>query len=213
METVPKVEQYGVVKSFSLETPAYYLKNGEKISFDATINYWSLSMFDLIGVEMISGDYKSLVPGVSVVISQSLSKKTRLGVGDIIYDCNYNGLNKVNYTIAGIYKDFPSACDFRNISIITNLGDEELTERGMWNYNYYLKFSKGVTAEEGGKAICNAQQEMLENYYATDTNAVKRASFDKMISRTKITPVPVRGLYFNTNVDSEGLKGNKTTTT
>ena len=120
LETVPKVEKYGVVKSFNLETPAYYLKNGEKISYEAAIDYWSLSMFDLIGVEMISGDYKSLVPGVSVVISQSLSKKTGLGVGDIIYDCNYNGLNKVNYTIAGIYKDFPSACDFRNISIITS---------------------------------------------------------------------------------------------
>ena len=212
LETVPKVEQYGVVKSFSLETPAYYLKNGEKISYDVAIDYWSLSMFDLIGVEMISGDYKSLVPGVSVVISQSLAQKTGLGVGDVLYNCNYNGLNKVNYTIAGIYKDFSSACDFRNISIITNLGDEELTERGMWNYNYYLKFNKGVTAEEGGKAICDAQQEMLKNYYATDTNAVKWASFDEMISKTKITPVPVRGLYFNRNVDSEGLKGNKTTT-
>ena len=208
---VAQIEAFGT-GDYGYPTPFVYKKNDNDVEIDVRFAQWSLGLFKVLGIEMVSGTYEDMVKGKDVVISQSFANKSGLNTGDAIFNVYSSGTDqtKVGVNIKGVFKDLPEASIFNGTDMISNIGDNCLNDRQEWSFNYYMKFSSGISEEDAAKAILNAQTAYLRGEFAKDSTA-DASSFNEALNNIKITPIPLNSSYFSKD-EVPGLKGNKATT-
>lgn len=207
---VAQIEAFGT-GDYGSSLTCSYKKNDNEIEIDIQNAQWSLGLFKVLGIEMVSGGYEELIEGKDVVISESFSQKTGLGTGDIILN-KYGSKDpsKQNINIKGIFKDLPKVSIFSGLEMISNIGDNYLNDRQEWSFNYYMKLNDGVSEQDAAKAILDAQTAYLRSEFAKDSTA-DASSFNEALNHIKITPIPLNSSYFSKD-EVPGLKGNKGTT-
>lgn len=207
---VAQIEAFGTGDSGSY-TPFVYKKNDNDVEIDVKFSKWSLGLFKVLGVEMISGGHDDLVENKDVVISQSFANKTGLNTGDIIFDSyNYSTDRSIpGLNIKGVFRDLPEASIFNGIEMVSNMGNRCINDRQEWGFNYYMKFNSSISEQGATNAILNAQRAFLRGEFAKDSS-LSESSFNETLNNIKITPIPLNSTYFSKH-EVPGLKGNKGT--
>lgn len=211
LKSVAQIEAFGT-GDCGYTAPFVYKRDDINVDIDVQFSNWSLGLFNVLSIEMVSGSCQDLVKGRDVVISQSFADKTGLGTGDVIFNASGNGTDQTAaaLNIKGVFKDLPKASIFDGVEMIGNIGDYCLDAQNEWSFNYYMKFSKGVTEQDAAQYILNAQTAFLKAEFAKDSTA-DLSSFNEALNYYKITPIPLESSYFSKN-EVPGLKGNRATT-
>ncbi len=110
----------------------------------------SAELPQMLGVELIAGDYSHLEKPNSILINESFARRYGLEIDDAIKD-----KDNVLWTVRGIYEDLPTNCILGEHDIFTVFG----TENRGWNNVYYYKL---VDEEQEEVFLLNAIKKLAD---------------------------------------------------
>lgn len=142
-------------------------------------------LLEVFGFNIIAGDTTQFNDPKKAIIAESVAKS--------IYP-NESPLGKVlqnqygfQYTIVGVYKDFPKNCCISN-GLIQELGTENMDNYSEWSFSLFVKLH---SAESVSKVTDMMANEMIEMYKDDEevTRAFQSSDMSKIIRLTPLSDI------------------------
>lgn len=181
----PHIESICIINAF--QSKVDYEVNGN--IFNETTCYGFGNFLETFQPEMISGSTDALNQPKTVLISESTAKRffgTTDAVGQSIFKDKQSNNNE--WTIGGVYKDFPENSQIGNWIMAPNNPDENQNRWNNWKYICYLRLNNPTAASKTEKLI----QETLEKYSS------KFVSDNNNEYSTKLHLSPLTDVHFST---------------
>lgn len=181
----PHIESICIINAF--QSKVDYEVNGN--IFNETTCYGFGNFLETFQPEMISGSTDALNQPKTVLISESTAKRffgTTDAVGQSIFKDKQSNNNE--WTIGGVYKDFPENSQIGNWVMAPNNPDENQNRWNNWKYICYLRLNNPTAASKTEKLI----QETLEKYSS------KFVSDNNNEYSTKLHLSPLTDVHFST---------------
>lgn len=181
----PHIESICIINAF--QSKVDYEVNGN--IFNETTCYGFGNFLETFQPEMISGSTDALNQPKTVLISESTAKRffgTTDAVGQSIFKDKQSNNNE--WTIGGVYKDFPENSQIGNWVMAPNNPDENQNRWNNWKYICYLRLNNPTAASKTEKLI----QETLEKYSS------KFVSDNNNKYSTKLHLSPLTDVHFST---------------
>lgn len=197
-----------------------YLANHEGTGLNrhkAQIVRISRSIVDMLGLEAVAGDLHAMEARTrKVIISESLSRRLGIGLGDPIrLDSSEGESNEV----AGVYKDLPNNTILSQAELFADLGDQSLTDDSEWSYTYMVKLHPGTTPEDFEAAAREELGRWIQHDRQTDIEEVRSGDdsgdgereeriarleqyYAQWLDRNSFGAVPLRDLYFSKRISA-----------
>lgn len=205
---VPEIEAYGVAEfDNDDEGQFHYIKEDGKVrKFTAYVQQFTQGGLTLFKFEEEQGSFKDLAKPNTVAVSAKFAKENNLKIGDKFSD---SPEEPAEYEIVATWKDkFPKASAPGGIKMLRDIHDEDIDERVMFSYKYFVKLKSADAKEVAEKKANIVIKSVIEKCCEFDGGYAKRE-----IERYKIGLFPFNDLYYNDiNYNSVVCqKGNKTT--
>ncbi len=155
--------------------------------------------------EFVAGSLEALVTQTDMIISESVATRYNLTVGDRLH-AGRGAQNELQYTLVGIYKDFPSPSTLSKSQSYVLMREARPEDEGNWNDDYYVLLREGASPEE-------VEQRMLQ-YVVDDCQKRGFSEEDTAVQLARATPrlMPITELYFAEDTAPESMRGSRTTT-
>lgn len=183
------------------------MEYGDKL-FQDGVNYVDPSIFDLLTINIISGNAETaLKEPFSLVMTEKMAKKyfgDEDPIGKVI-----KASNDKNYTVTCVIEDWPEnthinydmMAPFKCLESLQRMGPPLNSWLG-FNYRTYIKLAAGYPHEELEREFPN----IIKNYIESDPMA---AQFD---FKMKFNLMPVKKIHLYSNIDGETEPGGDFTT-
>ena len=136
----------------------------------------SLSMLDIIPLDVIAGDKRELARPNTVIVSQSEAKRLGVGLGDIIsmpkeYSEDKDDAPERDVEVVAIYKDLPKNCyfsEFAEAAMFENFGDKNMDIKrwGMGAHTYFIKIKEDSSPND----FLDVYNKILSDFLRADTS-------------------------------------------
>lgn len=204
----PVVESFGLgeVGEMGSGNDCCISRNGNLNEVKIRTGRISLAWLDVFGYEAVAGDFKELEKPNVVAISQEISTKYGLSIGDNFY-MGLKADPKQMRTIGAIYKGMPIRnTDISDIDMFWNIGDEFLNLWSEWSFNYFIKLKSPSDIPTFYEHTNKKYREILAQ------EGKSEEEINKAVEKLKIRILPLNQSYFSTDNEGPGRSGNRTTT-
>ncbi len=180
----PEVEAAGFISTDNQDEHIYKQNGDHYDHFNLITTRISLSVIDVLGIEIIVGDAEQLKRPHTVIISDYAAEKMKLGIGDTVYHY-YGGNQYYGIEIVGIYKAFGAN---------SMLSEVHLLEQGYNIPSLYYKGQYGIIKLREG-----ADPEKFENIWQDIFNTKLKAEAGEgvLLTAKPMHLIPLKDLYFS----------------
>lgn len=183
-QSSPHIKAGALVSHWQKEIYFTIDKNGEKVSYLEPMVRVYPEYTDVFEFEMVEGKANALSEPEHVLIPQSIAKKLFGNESAINKQLR---ANDINYTIGGVYKDFPSNTVVANNIYFPIPKDENAHEWNNNNYELYIR----VDAPENSKDLIENFKKNFDLSTLDNNNA--------WISSVGLRLTPLRKIHFTTD--------------
>lgn len=183
-QSSPHIKAGALVSPWQKEIYFTIDKNGEKVSYLEPMVRVYPEYTDVFEFEMVEGKANALSEPEHVLIPQSIAKKLFGNESAINKQLR---ANDINYTIGGVYKDFPSNTVVANNIYFPIPKDENAHEWNNNNYELYIR----VDAPENSKDLIENFKKNFDLSTLDNNNA--------WISSVGLRLTPLRKIHFTTD--------------
>ena len=213
MQSSPNIESGGIINLTQTADESFWIdRDGEKEVL--TMNHTDISgtALKVAGFEAIEGSLDEVINRNTLAISESSAKKFDLKVGMSL------GQGTNARTIVAVFKDMPDNSHFKDLDLLSNMGDRSIENFTEWGFSYFVKLHDASQVEEMEQGLA----EVIRRYYmekffgslpSPEELGMTQEEFDKevndMLNMAVADFIPLESLYYN-NAQLE--RGNRTTT-
>ena len=213
MQSSPNIESGGIINLTQTADESFWIdRDGEKEVL--TMNHTDISgtALKVAGFEAIEGSLDEVINRNTLAISESSAKKFDLKVGMSL------GQGTNARTIVAVFKDMPDNSHFKDLDLLSNMGDRSIENFTEWGFSYFVKLHDASQVEEMEQELA----EVIRRYYmekffgslpSPEELGMTQEEFDKevndMLNMAVADFIPLESLYYN-NAQLE--RGNRTTT-
>ena len=213
MHSSPNIEFGGIINLTNTADESFWIeRNGRKETL--TMNHTDISGTALkaAGFEALEGSLDEVINRNTLAISESAAKKFDLKVGMGL------GQGSDIRTIVAIFKDMPDNSHFKNLDLLSNMGDKSLENFTEWGFTHFVKLHDPSQVERMEKELADVSrkyymEKFFKNMPSPQEMGMTQEEYDKevntMLNMAVADFIPLESLYYN-NAQLE--KGNKTTT-
>ncbi len=213
LQSSPNIEYGGIINLTNTADESFWIdRNGEKEVL--TMNHTDISGTALkaIGFEAVEGSLDEVINSNTLAISESTADKFDLKVGMSL------GQGTNARTIVAIFKDMPDNSHFKDLDLLSNMGDRSLENFTEWGFSYFVKLHDPSQVETMERDLAEVTRSYyMEKFFGSlpspEELGMTQEEFDKevndMLNMAVADFIPLNSLYYN-NAQLE--KGNRTTT-
>ncbi|MBR7157281.1 MAG: ABC transporter permease, partial [Bacteroidales bacterium] len=213
MHSSPNIEFGGIINLTNTADESFWIeRKGRKETL--TMNHTDISGTALkaAGFEALEGSLDEVINRNTLAISESAAKKFDLKVGMGL------GQGSDIRTIVAIFKDMPDNSHFKNLDLLSNMGDKSLENFTEWGFTHFVKLHDPSQVERMEKELADVSrkyymEKFFKNMPSPQEMGMTQEEYDKevntMLNMAVADFIPLESLYYN-NAQLE--KGNKTTT-
>lgn len=202
---IPEIEAAGSCCVWGEPIGNYSVKRNRTIeNYTLELQHAEREGLEVFPFEFIEGNLNLFITTDAVILSESIARKYNLSVGDILHAGGESD-SEQQYTIVGIFKDFPTPSSISMSDGWLCMKPQEQANPGNWNDPYYVRLQEGISPQEVEKKLheCVKREIEKEGFTGADLEQLKRLS-------PRLNPITE--LYFATDTAPEGYAGNRSTT-
>ncbi|MBQ3176126.1 MAG: hypothetical protein IJB58_09145 [Bacteroidales bacterium] len=213
MSSSPNIEFGGIINLTNTADESFWIeRNGVKEVL--TMNHTDISGTALkaVGFEALEGSLDDVVNSKTLAISQTAANRFDLKVGMSL------GQGTNMRTIVAIFKDMPDNSHFKDLDLLSNMGERSLENFTEWGFTHFVKLHDQSQVEEMERELAEVSRKYyMEKFFgkmpSPEEMGMTQEEFDKrvneMLNMAVADFIPLGSLYYN-NAQLE--RGNRTTT-
>ncbi|MBR5014220.1 MAG: hypothetical protein IKY16_06405 [Bacteroidales bacterium] len=213
MQSSPNIEFGGVINLTNTAPESFWTdRNGEKEVLSLRHTDISGTALMAIGFEAVEGSLDDVINRNTLAVSESAANRFDLKVGMSL------GQGTDMRTIVAVFKDMPDNSHFKNLDLLSDMGDRSLDNFTEWGFTHFVKLHDPSQVEQMEKELAEvARSYYMERFFGTmpspEELGMTQEEFDKevndMLNMAIADFIPIESLYYD-NAQLE--RGNKTTT-
>ena len=208
---IPEIEAGGSIVTYPY--PEDFVWYDHSIKRNNTIDNFKIKLamaeregLEVFPIEFIEGGLEDFVARNDMVISEEVARKFDLKVGDVLYLGRGAFDDNATRDIVGIFKNFPEPSNIATCEGWLCMEPQEYTHNNNKNNPYYVRLKEGASHLEVQEKIGNYLLESYKKEGLSEEEAQSR--YKENMPRLN----PLTDIYFDKISESEGLKGNRSTT-
>ena len=206
-QNFPSVERYGCVTAWN-QYNAYVKRDGIYHQIEMQYNACSKSLLDVFGFRFVEGDTSKFINSKQMIISQKMSEKYGLKVGDYIKS-DLNNTDEIE--IVAIYETMENNTEFAYLGGFCCLGDIHIYNTEEWSYVYYMCFVDGAPRPEVSSEMRETIHNLVRTFYK-DSDVVSEAELEKELEEFQLIFVPLDDLHLHSEISGSHRRTDKSLT-
>ena len=208
---IPEIEAGGTMNTFLY--PEDFVCYDHSIKRNNTIDNLRIKLtmaeregLEVFPFEFVEGGLENFVNPNDMIISEEVAAKFDLKVGDALYIGKGAVPDHDTRNIVGVFKKFPEPSNIASCEGWIGMEPQEYTHNNNKNNPYYVRLKEGASHLEVQEKIGNYLLESYKKEGLSEEDAQSR--YKENMPRLN----PLTDIYFDKISESEGLKGNRSTT-
>ncbi len=182
----PYLEAGTIVNMFWGKPVLEVEKHGDKVWYEEFVVPVSDGFTDVFNLEMVEGIAEAFREPEKVILPESMAVKM---FGDESAVGSSIKMGEINYTVGGVYRDFPRNSSLKN-AIYLSMGNENKTNFGNFNYIVFVRLSSPDLSDE-----------VVDNYMQNYHQEAFKTAFGVSADDVRIRLTPFTDLHYIKNVE------------
>ena len=178
---------------------------------NAVIQEASIGVFDVFGIEIMTGSTDGMNDENSIAVTSSFAEKMGISVGDVIRDVRHTSRDN-SFKVSAIFRDMPENCELGHADIILCrwMRDKDKENFSEFSYFTYVKLHSDASLDQLEDVTKRVTDEYMQTLF-TPEEGLTLEEIAAEIERFIPAYFPLKACYFNEHLRATFDKGNRTT--